>query len=220
METIDNNSINIIITDDHPLMRIGIKSMLTLDHPEMNVIGEAESGATLLELLKTLHPDIILLDILMPGMSGVEIVKILKKNYPDIKILMISSYTENNTLLDLVELGIDGFISKGQPAAELDLAVHDIVRGNSYFGADISKMIREVTMNKRHEMKGIDFTDKELAIIRLCCQGLISKEIADRLGISPRTVEGHKATIFKKIGFNTTLELVCYAIKNNIISLQ
>lgn len=215
------NAIRIIITDDHPLMRIGIRTMIESVRSDLQIIGEASSGEQLLELLQTTSPDIILLDILMPGMPGVETARRVRKQYPDLKILMISSECDEQTLLNVVEVGVDGFISKAQPASELDLAIHSIMQGTSYFGADMAKMIRDITMNKESGKKAKPcFTQKELDIINLCCEGFLSKEIAIKLNISPRTVEGHKARIFKKIGLNNTVEMVRYALQNGIITID
>lgn len=214
-----NETIKIIITDDHPLMRIGIKTMISGSR-DMQVIGEASSGKQLLDMLQTLCPDIVLLDILMPDLSGIDTAKTVRKQYPDIKILMISSECDEETLLNVMNIGIDGFISKSQPASELHLAIHDIMQGNSYFGADLSMLIRDISLNKSASRDDPSiFSKKELEIIQLSCEGYLSKEIANKLNISPRTVEGHKAKIFKKLGLNTTVEMVRYAIRNKIISI-
>ncbi len=216
-----NETIKIIITDDHPLMRLGIKTMILSGDPDLQIIGEASSGKRLLEMLQTIHPDIVLLDIIMPSMSGTETAKMIKKQHPEIKILMVSSECDENTLLKVVDIGVDGFINKSQPASDLNLAIHDIMQGNSYFGADLSKLIRNISINKSAPQDDPElFSKKEMEIIRLSCEGYLSKEIANIMEISPRTVEGHKAKIFKKLGLNTTIEMVRYAIQNKIISID
>lgn len=214
--------IKLIIVEDHALFRLGLKAALASKKSEISIIGEAEDGKSLFALLKTGRPDIILLDIILPDISGVEIARRLRKDYPEIKILVLSSENSASTVQTLIDIGIDGFISKRQSASdELVEAIESVMNGFEYFGKDIAAIIYNVYVSKKRTEKALSpFTDREKEIIALCKEGLLCKEIADRLCISPRTVDAHKNNIFKKLGINSALELTLYALKHDIISLQ
>jgi len=209
--------IRTIIVDDHPLVRIGIK--LTLDSTDdISVVGEAVSGVELMKMLETATPDIVLLDVIMPVMSGIETAKTLKMNYPKIKILIISAESSEETILSLVGLGIDGFISKAAHPAEISKAITCIMDGGNYYGDDISKILYRIN-NSKQDDDSVELTSREKEIVELICDGLSAKEIGERLFITSRTVELHKDNIFKKFGFRNSVELVKYAIKNKIVSI-
>lgn len=214
--------IKLIIVEDHALFRLGLTSALSTDKLEISIIGEAEDGKSLFTLLETCQPDLILLDILLPDISGIEVARQLRKDYPEIKILAISSENTLDIVHPLLDIGINGFISKNQSASD-DLleAIESIMNGFEYFGRDIASIIYNVYVaKKRTENILYPFTNREKDIITLCKDGLLSKEIADKLRISPRTVETHKNNIFKKLGINSTVELALYALKYDIISLR
>lgn len=212
---------NIILVDDHSLFRLGIKSALDSKSPDICIVGEAPDGKTLFDLLQTTTADIVLLDIFLPDMNGVEITRRLRQEYPQIKILIISVENTADIMQVLLEIGIDGFISKQQGTGEeLAEAIRTIMSGMEYFGKDIASMIYNIYVSKRKNTGVlIEFTEREREIIFLCRDGLQSKEIADRLCISPRTVDAHKNNIFKKLGINSTMEMVQYALKHGIIGM-
>lgn len=213
---------NIILVDDHSLFRLGIKSALDNKYSDICIAGEAADGETLFDLLQTTTADMVLLDIFLPDMSGVEIARRLRQEYPQIKILVISIENTTDMIQVLLEIGIDGFISKQQGTGEeLADAIRTIMGGMEYFGKDIASMIYNIYVSKRKSTGiMIEFTEREREIINLCRDGLQSKEIADRLCISPRTVDTHKNNIFKKLGINSTLEMVRYALQHGIISMS
>lgn len=214
--------INVILVEDHALFRLGIKSAITQTYLDICIVGEAESGEALFHLLETITPDIILLDILLPDMTGIEIARQLKKGSPQIKILAISAENTPDVVQAMLDVGIEGFISKRQGRAdEIVKAIRTIMNGFDYFGNDISSIIYKiyVSMKKTSEVTK-EFTEREKEIIELCRDGLLSKQIADRLCISPRTVDKHKNNIFRKLGINNTMEMVQYALKHGVIRLN
>ncbi|MDR1723958.1 MAG: response regulator transcription factor [Tannerella sp.] len=212
---------SIIIVDDHKMMRMGMKLMLA-KFDDMVVVGEASHGDELLQLLETTKPDLVLLDIIMPdGLDGIETARRLCKDYPDIKILMLSSENSRDTINELIDIGIHGFISKKACDGDVELpnAIRSVVSGHGYFGRDITQILYSVFVSKK--AAGMpELTIREKEIIALCREGLQSKEIADRLMISVRTVDTHKNNIFRKLGINNTVELVRYAMKTGIIRLE
>ena len=213
--------INTILVDDHSLFRLGIRAALDSAHDDIYIMGEADCAATLFAMLETASPDVLLLDILLPDMTGVEIARRLKAERPEIKILAISSENSAATVRAMLEIGIDGFISKREGGAnEIAHAIRSVALGLEYFGSDISDIIYKIYVSKKCTSEVTpEFSEQERRIIELCREGLPSKLIADRLCISPRTVDNHKNTIFRKLGINSTLEMVNYAIKTGIIGL-
>jgi DNA-binding NarL/FixJ family response regulator len=211
--------VNVIIVDDHELFRLGITTAIAKRYPDIRIVGESETGAGLFNLLKVVTADIILLDIMLPDISGIEIARYLKRERPEIKILAVSADNTTSVVQEMLEIGIEGFISKRAGGVDtLVEAIHSIMSGLEYFGKDISDIIFRVYFAKKKTVEvSSDFTEQEKRIIELCHQGLPGKLVADRLGISTRTVDKHKNNIFRKLGINSTLEMVSYAVKNGII---
>ncbi|MCL1851166.1 MAG: response regulator transcription factor [Bacteroidetes bacterium] len=212
--------VKIIIVDDHRLFRVTMRIALS-DCYGLSVVGDADSGEALFALLNKVSCDIIMLDIAMPGMNGVEVTSLLRKLYPDIKILIVSYENDIEIVKSLVELGINGFISK--QAGDVDEIVHavmSIMDGYEYFVEDIATIIYQIYVSKNcGATVSHEFTEREKAIIELCSNGLLAKEIANKLNISVSTVQNHKYNIFRKLNINNTVEMVQYALKNKIIRL-
>ena len=214
--------INVVLVDDHALFRLGVKSAITSGYSDICIVGEAECGADLFPLLETVTPDILLLDVVLPDMSGIEIAQRVRKEYPNLKILVISAENTTDAVQAMIDIGIEGFISKRHGGVdEIVKAICSIMDGFEYFGSDISAIIYKIYVSKKQTAEiALEFTEREKEIILLCRDGLLSKQIAERLNISPRTVDNHKNNIFHKLGINSTIEMVQYALKNGIIRLD
>ena len=214
--------IHIIIVDDHRLFRMGLRKTFQFAYPDISVSGEAGNGAALFALPALATADLVLLDINLPGMGGAEIARRLRSDYPALKILAISAENNGETVQAMLEAGIDGFISKQMgDTDELAEAIRTVMNGEEYYGRDIASIIYEVYVAKKKTTAITpDFTGREREIIILCRDGLLYKEIADRLGISVYTVNFHKKNIYRKLGINNTMEMVHYALKNGIIRLD
>ena len=216
------NIISVILVDDHELFRSTVRCMIESRYPDIRIAGEAETGEELFGLLSSVDADMVLLDIVMPGMSGVEIARRLRNDYPALKILAISAENTAETVRALLDIGIDGFISKSAgKASELPEAIRTVAGGLEYFGRDISAIISDIYVAKKNTAEPTsEFTPREREILLLCRDGLLSKQIADQLNISPRTVDTHKRNIFLKLGINNTVEMVQYAMKKGIIRIE
>lgn len=212
--------INVIIIDDHELFRLGVRNALIYEHDDMNVVGEAGTGKELFGLLKTCSPDIILLDIVLPDMSGIEIARQVKNEHPEIKILALSAESTQDTIQQMLNAGAEGFISKRLGSMEvLGNAIRAIMDGESYYGRDICEIIYAIYSQENGNSQTEEtFTPHEKNIIDLCRMGLTSRQIGEKLNISSRTVDNHKYKIFKKLGINSTMEMVQYALEKGIIS--
>ena len=208
--------IRILLVDDHPLMLMGIHSMLETK-PGIEVVGTASDGFQALSKASELCPDVMMLDVVMPGMDGIELARRMRAEMPDVALLVLSSDTSIATLETLLGIGIDGFVPKTSDEAAMLSAIRSVAAGYEFFGTDIARLIERISLAKK--ASDSMFTPRELDVIRLSCRGLQYKEIAGELGIKYLTVVTIKNNIFRKLGINNTVELVLYAIKKQLISL-
>lgn len=213
-----NKHINIILVDDHSLFRDGLKFILT-KISGYSIIGEASNGIEFLELLKTTSPDLVLMDIAMPEMDGIEATKRALDLYPELKIVALSSYGDEIYYRQMIEQGVQGFITKSSNKEELEFAINTIVNGNNYFSQDLLKkvVIKISKKDKLKEEEEIKLTRREKEILKCICLGLSNKEIAKKLFISPKTVDNHRTNLLNKTSSKNTASLVMCAIKNNLI---
>ncbi len=218
------SQIKIILVEDHQIVRDGIKSLLA-NSIDIEIVNEAGSAYELFEILKTDLPDVILLDISLPTMSGIEIAKILARDFPSIKILMLSMYTSEDFVFNALKAGIKGYLPKNITRDELILAINEVYKGNEYFSKSISdtilkSYINNAKLNAKSSSERLDnLTLREKEILRYVAEGYNNNDIVERLNISIRTVETHKTNIMKKLELHNVVELVKFAIKNNIIEI-
>lgn len=203
------------IVEDLVLTRIGIKTALKNSSLNCEIVTEVGSVKEAKSALKQKDIDVVLLDLILPDGNGIEIARFLKKRHPETKILVISAETKREHILELVRLGINGFISKFEDLPIIETAIYSVCNGIEYFGKDICEVIHAVSMSKAP--KDSLFTAREMEIMHQCAKGYTVKKIAELLCISPRTVDAHKNNIFKKMGFNNTGELVNYMYEQGII---
>lgn len=212
---------NLVIVDDHSIFRDAIRFVLTQSE-KINVIGEAASGHEFLCLIDNVKPDLVLMDIAMPGIDGVETTIRAKKKYPDLKVIALSHYGEEPYYNRMVEAGAHGFVVKDSGSDELLKAINVVMAGDTYFSNHIlCSIIREKQQNDDITLNGcagIKLSRRESEILDLICEGLSSSEIAERLGVSRRTVEGHRCSLIAKTGARSTVNLVLYAMKNRTMA--
>ncbi len=222
----------VIIVDDHILFRLGIRAAIEESFADISIIAECSSAHELLIHLKNgTKPDLILLDIIIPEIDGIEIAKIILRDYPDIKILVLTTDTSTEIVSELVDLGVNGYMSKTAAKTDLVDAIKSVLGGKPYYGKDISKIIyevyiagskQEVPSNAEAKSHSIPettrLTTKDIQIIEMVCRGLTAREIGDKLKISQRTVESHKSHIMEKLCFKNMVDLIKFALKNGIIS--
>lgn len=228
--------VSIFLVDDHAIYRAGIRAHLQeAGCFTPKIIGEAGSGAEFSAALKSgLIPELIILDIVLPDTTGVEIARHLKNNYPEIKIIMLSSEVSPELIHELLDIGVEGYLGKLAQIEDIKTAVCSVMGGVPYYGRSVIKIMYDVSIthqhkavqqnnnhfrlfSKQHNSDSI-FTTRENEVIALLCDGLQMKEVADKLNISPRTVESHKTNILKKMGFTRITELIKYAISEGLIS--
>ncbi len=202
--------------EDQTLTRMGISLALNSGSSNCRIVAEAGSVHEAKELLKQLEKvDIVLLDLMLPDGNGTEIVQFLRSRGADTKVLVISADTTRENILQLIDLGIGGFISKFADISTLEAAITSVYSGIEYYGKDITEILHAVSTAKAQALD--IFTSRELDIMRYCAKGLSVKQISEELNISTRTVENHKNNIFKKLGFNSTAELINYVFEHGIV---
>lgn len=207
---------NIALLDDHDLIRAGIRSVLSgMPHQVTIDVGNADDFFN--ELVNGTPCDLVLLDVLMPGTSGIEVAQRLRAEYPDIKIIIVSVDTKEYIINQLMKIGIDGFISKNGPLEEVREAVASVEEGVPYYGHDLAVLVRDIVDARLDKRSSSLLTKRELEIIEACCNGLMGKEIAEKFHISLRAVNSHKTNIFNKLGLNSSVEMVRFALEHGII---
>lgn len=218
------DKIKIILVDDHQIVRDGIKSLIT-DESSIKIIGEATSAQSFFTLLESLSPDIVLLDISLPDISGIEVSKQLNQNYPKIKKLILSMYTSEDFIFNALQAGINGYLPKNTTRDELVQAISEVQLGKEYFSKSISDTILKSYLKNAKFGKSVSdnslcsLTKRERELLVYFAEGMNNPSIAENLSISIRTVETHKTSILRKLELNNTVDLVKFAIKNNIIEL-
>jgi DNA-binding NarL/FixJ family response regulator len=216
---VEKEKIKIHIVDDHQIFREGLKTVLS-GIPNVIVIAESSNGAEFLAQLSIQLPDIVFLDIKMPVMDGLQATKAALSRYPGLKIIILSISGEEEIINQLIQYGITGFLFKNSDKATVEKAVNQVMSGNSYFSPEImSLIVRSIHNNaKRKELEEkIEFSEREIEVLQLLGKGLTNKEIADKLFISHRTVEGHKSRLIQKTGQTNSLGLILWAMKNNVV---
>lgn len=213
------NKITYIIADDHKVFRQGIRYTLNADE-SLACIGEADNGLQLLDLLKENIPDVILLDMKMPEMDGMEVTKRIRETNKDIKIIVLTMYDDENFVLHMLDMGVNGYLIKDSDPDEIIKAIYAVCENNYYFSDMVSKiMLRSLVDKNRVQQRtkeNIQLNDKEKEILRLICREYTNAEIAAKVFLSQRTVEGIRSALLDKIGVRNTAGLVLYAAKNGI----
>lgn len=207
---------NIAILDDHELIRLGIRSALQ-GMPHQITIDVANAEMFFDRLINGTPCDLVLLDIGMPGTNGIEVAQRLRIEYPDIKIIVVSMETKEYTIIQLMHVGIDGFISKNGPLQEVRAAVSSVEEGVPYYGHDLAVLVRNIVDAKLDKKSSALLTRRELEIVEACCSGMMGKEIAEKYHISLRAVNSHKTNIFNKLGLSSSVEMVRFALEHGII---
>jgi DNA-binding NarL/FixJ family response regulator len=215
---------NLLLVDDHSLIRAGVRA-LVLDIPGYAVIGEANDGSQLLEMVEQLNPDIVLLDISMKETGGLEALQRLKHVRPQSKVLILSMHTDPALIMQALESGAHGYLLKDTTATELEHALEALRNNERYLSPAIAHTVinQALTRNQKQPPESADshnLTARQLEILRLIVRGKSTREIANGLGLSIKTVETHRAQIMKRLQIFDVAGLVLFAVREQIISLD
>jgi DNA-binding NarL/FixJ family response regulator len=212
-------NLSVILVDDHKLFREGLSLLLS----NFNTIGgikEAASGEEFLELLKEGRPDIIFMDITMPGMGGIEATRLAIHSDPDLNIIGLSMYADEDYYMKMINAGAKGFVLKNSSIQEVESAIQHIMAGKNYFSQEILTGLVKNINRKRNHTYNDELSERELEVLYQICKGLSNQEIAETLHISKRTVDKHRENMLAKTNSKNTVGLVMFAIKNNIVDVD
>ncbi|HEY0677635.1 MAG TPA: response regulator transcription factor [Chitinophagaceae bacterium] len=223
MKNLDmNRPIKVAIADDHALFRAGVRTSL-MGRKDVELIAEADNGMQLLNLLKHIDPDVILLDIQMPIMDGIQTLPEIRKLYPHIKVIILSMHNDHSMISKLMEIGANSYLTKNSDSETIYQAIKTCYEQEFFFNELTNKALLSGLRTKRTEPgtpQDINLSDKEITILKLMCEEKTTKEIADIVEISPRTVEAIRDKLKTKTGAKSMAGLVMYALKSGIINQE
>lgn len=217
-----NRPIKVAIADDHALFRAGVRTSL-MGKKDVELIAEADNGMQLLNLLKHIDPDVILLDIQMPIMDGIQTLPEIRKLYPHIKVIILSMHNDHSMISKLMEIGANSYLTKNSDSETIYQAIKTCYEQEFFFNELTNKALLSGLRTKRTEPgtpQEINLSDKEISILKLMCEEKTTKEIADIVEISPRTVEAIRDKLKTKTGAKSMAGLVMYALKSGIINQE
>ncbi len=212
--------IRVMIVDDHTILREGLRKLLHAE-PEIEVVAEAHDGSSAIQVAQQQKPDVILLDLAMPGMNGLATAKKLRTLMPQIRVLILTVHQEEEYIYETLRAGAAGYVLKDAAAPELVDAIRRAKAGETYLSPDISKLVIAGHRGSRREVRTVsqELTNREREVCKLLAEGHSVPEIASMIGISRKTVDVHKTRLMKKLDIHNRAELVKYAIRNRLIHI-
>ena len=215
--------INVLLADDHSMVREGLKQLLELDG-DIKIIGEAGTGDKCLELIQSIKPDVVLLDINMPVMNGLEVLEKLRSMGSKQKVLILTIHNEVEYLMRAVEIGASGYLLKDSDSSVLKEAIYAINNGETFIDETLTPLLKEQRYLKelQREARSKDklLSTREIEVLCALAEGLYNKEIASKLQISEKTVKNHVSNIFKKIGVSDRTQAAVYAIRHKFVDIK
>ncbi len=215
--------IRVLIADDHALMRDGIRALLhTVE--DVEVVGEASDGAQVLQKVAELSPDVVLLDVAMPGLGGLEVTPEIRKTCPTARILVLTQYDNREYVFRFLKMGVAGYVLKKAAGTELVLAIRAVYRGERFLDPSIAGVVIDGYLQKGEAGRADDaystLTEREQQVLKLIAEGHTNREIAELLSISAKTAMAHRANIMGKLDIHNRSELIKYAIRKGLIDLS
>ena len=212
----------IILADDHNIVRQSLRLLLEAE-ADFQVVGEAADGLEVLGLVERLHPDVLVLDVMMPGINGLEVTWQVRQSYPETRVIILSMHANEAYVLAALRNGADGYVLKDASAEDLLQAVREVALGRRYLSPPFSQLSLEKYLEKT-QSTAVDIQDaltaREREVLHLAADGHTSAEIAGLLSISPRTAETHRANMMRKLGLHAQADLIRYALQRGIISIE
>jgi two-component system, NarL family, response regulator NreC len=212
-------TIRVVLADDHTILRAGLQSLLSAQ-ADIDVVGEADDGAAAIELIQNVQPDVVLLDITMPGMNGLDATREIKRMYPATQVLILTMHDDDAYLRQALHAGASGFVLKRADDRDLLSAIRAVAKGEIYVHPSMSKALVGGIMPARPRAQKDpqhQLTARELEVLQLLAQGYTNQEIAHRLVLSVKTVETHRAHVMEKLGLKTRAELVRFALQESLL---
>jgi RNA polymerase sigma factor (sigma-70 family) len=214
-------TLSILLVEDHNIIRQGIKSLLE-KHDGLCIVGEAEDGRQAVELAKKLQPDVIIMDVTMPQLNGIEATRKILEDNPDAKIIALSVHADDAFVSGMLTAGASGYLLKDCLVQELVTAIHSVANDQFYLSQSIARtVVHEYRALKSNEIRSVfsTLTSREREVLQLIAEGRTTKQIADSLFVSEKTISTHRQHIMEKLGMDSVPDLVKYAIREKLISL-
>lgn len=212
----------ILIADDHPIVRRGIRNLLQPES-EFSIVGEVADGLEAIHQVERLKPDILLLDLMLPGLSGLEVLRVARDRTPTTRVVVLSMYSTTAFVAEALKNGASAYVLKGSAEDDIVRGLRDVAHGKRFLSPQISDMAIEgyIELLRDHPSDPHEtLTPREREILQLAAEGHTNSQIAQRLHISPRTVENHRANLLRKLGITNHSELVVYAVRHGLIPLD
>lgn len=211
----------ILIVEDHTLLRAGLKALLTQD-PDIEIVGEADNGRDAVQMIATLAPNLVLMDLSMPGMNGIEAIRDIKRRSPETRVLVLTIHKTDEYILESLRAGADGYILKDATHDELRVAIRSVLNGKTYLSPDVSGKVINGYLgagNSPGTSSAWDtLTHREREVLKLVAEGHPNKFIADYYCLSVKTVEKHRSNLMKKLDLHNAAMLTAYAIEKGLVS--
>lgn len=213
------NKISILIADDHSLIRQGLKQILELEK-DITVVAQASNGSEAVQLARTYRPDVILMDINMPGTNGLQAIKEIKQEKLESRVIVLTIHEDREYLFKTLQMGAEGYVLKDAEPSVLIEAIRNVYSGQSYIQPNMTmelvKEFNRVTLHEKEKHDENNLTTREIEVLELIAEGMINKEIAKKLYISEKTVKNHVSNIFRKLNVSDRTQAAIYAFKHNI----
>lgn len=209
--------IRVMIVDDHAVVREGIRTYLDLED-QFTIVGEASNGREAAEKAPALRPDVVLMDLLMPEMDGIAATKAIKEQNPDIKVIVLTSFTDDEHIMPAIEAGATGYLLKDVSAEDLARAIEGAYQGQAQLHPEVTRKLMEQVRQPRkvQSQPGEDLTPRELEVLRLIASGMSNKEIGRQLVMTERTVKGHVSNILGKLNLQDRTQAALYAVRHGL----
>jgi DNA-binding NarL/FixJ family response regulator len=213
--------ISLLLVDDHTVVRQGLRALLSQEE-DIEVVGEAENGRQAVQMATKTTPDVVLMDVMMPLMNGLEGTRQVLKNVPSTKVLVLSSYCDDDYVQQLTEVGASGYVIKQTAADNLMLAIREVQKGNAFFSPTVAKRLRDrcrqAFADGQPLKRNVELTSREAEVLQLIAEGLPNKQIAGELGISIKTVEKHRQQVMNKLNIHDVAGLTRHAISKGVVN--
>jgi two-component system, NarL family, response regulator NreC len=215
-------AVTVLLADDHPIVRQGLRHLLETQ-PDFKVVGEASDGLEASQMAERCHPDVLVVDMMMPGLNGLEVTRQVRQRSPATRIIVLSMHNNDAYVLQALKRGASGYVLKDSGPAEVVLAVKQVMLGKRYLSESLAEGLIEMLLKQTGNLPKDPYdelTNREREVFQLTAEGHSSSEIAERLCISPRTVEVHRTNLMEKLKLHSQMDVLRYAIRRGLVSVE
>ncbi len=215
-------AVSVLLADDHPIVRQGLRHLLEMQ-PDFKVVGEASDGLEASQMAERYRPDVLVVDMMMPGLNGLEVTRQVRQRSPATRIIVLSMHNNDAYVLQALKRGASGYVLKDSGPGEVVQAVKQVMLGQRYLSASLAENLIEMLLKQTGNLPKDPYeelTNREREVFQLTAEGWNNNEIGERLCISPRTVEVHRANLMEKLGLHSQMDVLRYAIRRGLVSIE